>query len=79
LTLGCSSLRRYPVPNTSTKTCSRACIIPVDCPCPNMEDIKCIMPTRRTPGVRRDSVYVEEPTCAQVENLVKKAYDDAQP
>ena len=45
---------------------------PVDCPCPNVEDIKCIVPDTQDAGSGTRLCVRGGTDCAQVENLVKK-------
>ena len=45
---------------------------PVDCPCPNVEDIKCIVADKQDAGSGTRLCVRGGTDCAQVENLVKK-------
>jgi hypothetical protein len=70
LTLGCacnSSLLGIPLPR------NLVCVHkPVDCPCPNGQDIKCVVPDTQDVGSGTRLCVRGGTDCAQVEKLVKK-------
>ncbi|KAI0298934.1 hypothetical protein BC826DRAFT_906804 [Russula brevipes] len=45
---------------------------PVDCPCPNVQDIKCVVPDAQDVGSGTRVCIRGATNCAQVEKLVKK-------
>ncbi|KAH9959233.1 hypothetical protein BC827DRAFT_1111034, partial [Russula dissimulans] len=45
---------------------------PVDCPCPNVEDVKCVVPDPQEAGSGTRLCIRGGTDCAQVEKLVRK-------
>ncbi|KAF8467083.1 hypothetical protein DFH94DRAFT_639035 [Russula ochroleuca] len=45
---------------------------PIDCPCPNVEDIKCVVPDAQEPGSGTRLCIRGGTDCSQLEKLVKK-------
>ncbi|KAH9983051.1 hypothetical protein BJV74DRAFT_852256 [Russula compacta] len=45
---------------------------PVDCPCPNVEDVKCVVPDAQDAGSGTRLCIRGDTNCAQIEKLVKK-------